>query len=189
MRGERIERVGARGVLELCHALRGRTRHRLLRIDKKPRQGGGRFRAIEFAERQRHLLAHAGVGIRHHLIEQLHRRRISRVAKLDDRDAPLRRIGGLEPLADIAEVIIGFEHIRHGPPQQVGNVDLDRAGRAVGLARHAIPAFVVGHVGLVGHLADPQHVERTDIDADGAALVGDAFRLVDHDRDAGLAGG
>ena len=55
--------------------------------------------------------------------------------------------------------------------QQVGDVDVDRAGRAVLLARHAVPALVELHVGRALDQVDGQHVERADVDADGAALV------------------
>src|SRR5437870_1234587 len=67
--------------------------------------------------------------------------------------------------------------------QQIGNVDGHGPGRAVGLARHAIPAFVIFHVRLAGEVTYPEHVEGAYIDADGASLVGDAFGLVDNDRD------
>ena len=94
-----------------------------------------------------------------------------------------------EAFRKILEVVIGFEQFRHGSPQEIRNIHLHGPGRAIRLAGHAIPAFVVGHVGLAGHVADPQHVKRTDIDADGAAFVGDALGLVDDNRNAGLGGG
>ena len=55
--------------------------------------------------------------------------------------------------------------------------------RAVGLARHAIPAFIISHIGLVGHFANAQDVERAHIDTDAAAFFGNAFVVVDDDRD------
>src|SRR5690606_32292964 len=69
--------------------------------------------------------------------------------------------------------------------QQIRNVDLHGTGRAVGLARHAVPAFVVFHVGLSGALVDPENVQRADVDTHAAAFVGNAFFLVDDDGDAG----
>src|SRR5258708_40284322 len=72
-----------------------------------------------------------------------------------------------------------------GLPQQIGNVDRYRAGWAIHLARHAIPALVVFHVGLALALIDREHVERADLNANLAALVGDAFFVIDDDRNAG----
>ena len=67
--------------------------------------------------------------------------------------------------------------------QQIGNVDGDGAGRAVRFAWHAVPALIVFHVGLAGEFGDAQHVERTDVHANRAALVGDALVLVDDNRE------
>ena len=69
MRRKRIERVGARGILQLRQALRGGARDRLLRIDQQPRQGRSGVRAIKLAKRQRHLLPHAGIGVTDRLVE------------------------------------------------------------------------------------------------------------------------
>src|SRR5882724_6920056 len=109
--------------------------------------------------------------------------------QLDDRDTPLARISGLQPPASIVQIVIGLKQFWHESPQEIGDVDLHRAGWAVRLARHAVPALVVGHIGLAGHLADAEHIERTDIDADRASLVGNAFCVVDDHRNGGLAAG
>src|SRR5690606_23936066 len=50
--------------------------------------------------------------------------------------------------------------------QQVGNVDGHRLGGAVHFTGHAVPAFVVAHVGLAGFLVDPEDIQRADVDAD-----------------------
>src|SRR6185437_8686139 len=67
--------------------------------------------------------------------------------------------------------------------QKIGNIHSDGRGWAVGRAWHTVPTLVVGHVGLLGDLADPQHVERAYVDAYGAPLVGNAFFVIDDDRD------
>src|SRR3546814_7800278 len=41
------------------------------------------------------------------------------------------------------------------------------------------PTFVIFHVGLAGVRVDPQDVQRADVDADAAALLGNAFLFVD----------
>ena len=106
-------RVGACRVLEFGHAVgRGRC-DRLLRIDQQFRQGRGRIRTVEFPERHRHLLTHAGVGIGDHAAEMPDGGRIPGMTERDDRDATLARIGGPEALVGVFEIVVGFERARH----------------------------------------------------------------------------
>ena len=35
------------------------------------------------------------------------------MAERDDRDTALARIGGLQPLVDVIEIVVGFERARH----------------------------------------------------------------------------
>jgi hypothetical protein len=71
--------------------------------------------------------------------------------------------------------------------QQVGDIDVHCAGRAIFFARHAVPALIKLHVRLALDEIDRKHVEWTDFDANSAALVGNAFFFVDTDRDIGSA--
>src|SRR3954451_4753945 len=72
---------------------------------------------------------------------------------------------------------------------EVRDVHVHGAGRAVLLAGHAVPAFVELHERLVFHEVDGEHVQRADVHADGAALVGDALVLVDDDGGLGAGDG
>src|SRR5450830_1958520 len=69
-----------------------------------------------------------------------------------------------------------------GSAQQVGNLHLHRAGRAVLFTGHAVPALIEGHIGFLGGRVDRQQVHGADVDTDGAALVGDALVFIDGDR-------
>ena len=88
------------------------------RVDQQLDQRGGGFRAVEFAERERDLLTHAGVRVGDHAVEQLHGGRIARIRKLDDGDAALARIGRVQLLLDVVQIVIGLEQLGHGSPQQ-----------------------------------------------------------------------
>src|SRR5687768_14825327 len=63
--------------------------------------------------------------------------------------------------------------------EEVGHVDGDGAGGTAGRAGPAVPALVDVHEGLAVLGVDGQRVQRTDLDAEGAAL--DAQRFVDGD--------
>ena len=61
------------------------------------------------------LLAHAGVGIADHARrDALTAPGSPELAELDDRHAPLAGVGGLQPLADVVEIVVGFEQLGHG---------------------------------------------------------------------------
>jgi hypothetical protein len=64
--------------------------------------------------------------------------------------------------------------------KKIRNVDMHGIGRTIALAGHAVPAFVELHERLAGFGVDREQVHRTDVDADRAALVGDALLFVDH---------
>jgi hypothetical protein len=106
-------------------------------------------------QRQRDLTPHAGIGIGDHTGEQIDRAGITRIGQRQDGDAPLSCISDIQPFFEIVEVIVGFERIGHDSPQQIRNIDTHSTGRAIRFAGHAIPAFIVGHVGLACHFADP----------------------------------
>ena len=85
----------------------------LFRIDQQLHQRARGFRPVELAERHRHLLAHAGIGIGDHAGEMTDRGGIAGMAERDDGDAALGRIGGLQPLVGVFEIVVGFERARH----------------------------------------------------------------------------
>jgi hypothetical protein len=129
--------------------------------------------------------AHPGIAIGQAAQKQADGIRVDDLGELHHGDPAHARIIAGAARGDILEVRVERVEDGHASPQQVGDVDLDGAGRAVDLARHAVPAFVVLHVCCALGLVDRQHVERADVDADAAALVGDALVVVDDDGDAG----
>ena len=110
---QRQDCIGAGRILQFGHAVgRGRGDD-LLGIDQQLDQRGCGFRPVEFAERHRDLLAHAGIGIGHHVAEMADGGRVAGMAERDDRDPSLAGIGGLKTLVGVIEIVVGFERARH----------------------------------------------------------------------------
>ena len=60
---QRKDQIRCGRILELGETVGGGHRHDPFGIDQKLDQRGCRVRSVEFAERHRHLLADAGIGI------------------------------------------------------------------------------------------------------------------------------
>lgn len=104
-------------------------------------------------------------------------RRFLRVRGIERRDT--HRVTGMLVILDDGYSATCGERSRVGSFQEVGNVHRYRAGRTIDSARHAVPTFIVRHVGFLCEVADAQHIERAHVDANGASFVRDAFVVVD----------
>jgi hypothetical protein len=106
---QRQKHVGTRWVFQLRHAVGCGGRNRFICIDKERGQDFRSRRSIEFAERQRHLLAHAGIGIRHKRRQMRNGLGVAGITELDDSNAPRGRVRDPQALGKVLQIVIGFE--------------------------------------------------------------------------------
>ncbi len=113
MRHQPIDRIRRGGVLELRHAVRGRRRHRRFGVDHHAGERGRRLDPVIFAERQRHLAPHPGIGIGDHGAEQRDRGGVAGMAEFHDGDAALAGVRRLQAHREFIEIVILFERVGH----------------------------------------------------------------------------
>ena len=186
--GERQQRDSSLNVLQLGQTVRGGFGDLGGCVLQGAGQPGRYHRAIEIFQHARGLQANDFTGVGQGINDMRDHVGVRRFRQIHDRDLAGLGIGiahFLEDILDIFGRIEWLEYTHMTLPQKIGDADGHGARGAIGLAGHAVPAFVIFHVGLARFLADPQHIQRADIDTNGAALFRDAFRFIDRHGNGG----
>ena len=108
------DRIGGGRVFQFGHGIGGRLGDARVLVDHGNDQGVGRFRAVEFGQRQGDLKPHFAGFVTKRLFQIGHGRRVGAVGQIHDGDPAGPRIGIVQTVNDIFDFVELLEGLECG---------------------------------------------------------------------------